>query len=262
VKVYKNIYLIFLILIFFNTESTAQSFKEEQLRYPRVRKAFENNQIKFDSLFSTVDITYPPKKIYIRIFKFEQMLELWAKADNSEKYKLVEKFPMTAFSGKLGPKRAEGDMQIPEGFYHIDRFNPASNYHLSLRLDYPNNSDIIRKKGEKAGGDIFIHGSNVTIGCVPIGDSAIEILYAIAVDVKSKGQTEIPVHIFPFKFNTGIADSILASYDTSKAAILSFWKELASFYRYFEDNRKLPPIRISDDGKYVVPDQGAVDGDK
>jgi len=53
-------------------------------------------------------------------------------------------------SGKLGPKRQQGDMQIPEGFYHISGFNPASNFYLSLRINYPNPSGALGKgHGEK-----------------------------------------------------------------------------------------------------------------
>lgn len=207
-----------------------------------------------ESLCSSVDIAYPPDKIYIRIFKYERTLELWAQDDGDHKFKLLRKYSMTAFSGKLGPKRAEGDMQIPEGFYRVDRFNPASRYHLSLRIDYPNKSDIIRKKGDSPGGEIFIHGSNVTIGCVPVGNSQIENLYAIAVDVKSAGQPDIPVHIFPFKMNSEFADSVFSENGCEDEGLLEFWKELTPVFNYFETHREIPAIEINGDGGYVIKD--------
>lgn len=253
-KYSKNIYPIIFTLLLFQAYSSAQSFKNEQLRYPRVRKAFENNKTRLDSLFTAVDLSYPPEKIYVRIFKFERILELWAKSDPNSKYKLVRKFPMTAFSGRLGPKRAEGDLQIPEGFYHVNGFNPASNYHLSLRFDYPNKSDIIRKKAHGAGGDIFIHGSNVTIGCVPIGNPGIEQLYAIAVDARSNGQSKIPVHIFPFRMHSETADSALSVTDGKNEILIEFWKELIPVFNYFENHREIPEIDIKSDGCYKIKD--------
>lgn len=248
----KALYLLALILLSLYVYSRARTFKDEQLRYPRVREAFKNSEGKIDSLFSAIELSYPPEKIFIRIFKFERLLELWAKADNSKKYKLVEKYRMTAFSGNLGPKREEGDLQIPEGFYHIDRFNPASNYHLSLRLNYPNKSDSIRKQGEKAGGDIFIHGSNVTIGCIPLGNPGIEKLYAIAVDAKSNGQSEIPVHIFPFKMNSEVADSLFSEIEVDNGKVIRFWKELTPVFEYFEAHREIPEIDVGSDGSYTI----------
>ena len=54
-------------------------------------------------------------------------------------------YPICAGSGDLGPKRERGDGQVPEGLYEIDRFNPTSRYHLSLRVNYPNLSDRLRR---------------------------------------------------------------------------------------------------------------------
>ena len=76
-------------------------------------------------------------------------------------------YPLAATSGQLGPKRHTGDCQVPEGFYEIYRFNPQSNFHLSLGLNYPNTAD--RALGEPApGSDIFIHGGAVTMGYLPV----------------------------------------------------------------------------------------------
>ncbi|MFC7667854.1 murein L,D-transpeptidase family protein [Hymenobacter humi] len=86
---------------------------------------------------------------------------------------------------------------MPEGFYQIDRFNPKSEYHLSLGLNYPNAADLALGEPDP-GGDIFIHGGEVTIGCLPITDIGIEEVYLIAVAARAAGQTLIPVHIFPF----------------------------------------------------------------
>jgi len=91
------------------------------------------------------------------------------------------RWPMTADSGGPGPKLRRGDGQIPEGFYRITSFNPKSRYHLSIRLDYPSAADrrqAVNEGREDLGGDIFIHGGTASIGCIAIGDPAIELVYA------------------------------------------------------------------------------------
>jgi hypothetical protein len=56
---------------------------------------------------------------------------------------------------------------------------------LALRVDYPNARDRARAKQERRtelGGDIMIHGSNVSIGCLAMGDEAAEDLFVLAAD--------------------------------------------------------------------------------
>jgi murein L,D-transpeptidase YafK len=103
--------------------------------------------------------------------KEERKLELWINGAMAKTY------PMTAFSGGPGPKLREGDRQIPEGIYPAVHLNPNSAFHLSVKVGYPNAWDKAwakEEKRERLGGDIFIHGEDVTIGCIPIGNRAIE----------------------------------------------------------------------------------------
>lgn len=128
-------------------------------------------------------------------FKQEQRLELWKSFDGD--WTRVRHWPFTATSGTLGPKLREGDRQIPEGLYRIEYLNPNSSYHLSMKVDYPNAFD--RQQAAAAGrtnlgGDIFIHGKDKTIGCIPIGDPAIEELFAI---VAANGKDRVEVLIAP-----------------------------------------------------------------
>lgn len=149
-------------------------------------------------------------------------------------------------SGKLGPKRRAGDFQIPEGFYYINRFNPRSKFHLSLGLNYPNDSDLILSDKENPGSDIFIHGGCQTVGCIPIGDEKIRELYLLAHFAKESGQTQIPVHIFPFK----ITEESLTAYENPNYI---FWKNLQPVYAYFEKNKNLPlSIQIKTNGFYAI----------
>jgi hypothetical protein len=110
---------------------------------------------------------------------------------------LWRSFDILAASGKPGPKLEQGDYQVPEGVYTIDAINPNSSYHLSLRVSYPNALDRARSaaKGiEDLGGDIYIHGKAVSIGCLAMGDDAIEqIFYAVV----RAGGLGVPVIIAP-----------------------------------------------------------------
>lgn len=130
--------------------------------------------------------------------KQERMLEVWCEI--GDEWSLVKRYPFTAFSGTLGPKLREGDGQIPEGVYRIISLNPNSSYHLSMELNYPNRSDRARAEADgrtKLGNEIFIHGKDVTIGCIPIGDSGIEELFYL---VAKTGVDNVEVIIAPLDF--------------------------------------------------------------
>lgn len=139
-----------------------------------------------------------PEQILIAAFKEEQILEVYAVKDRG--FKLIKKYPFTAFSGVVGPKLKEGDRQIPEGVYKIEYLNPNSSYHLSVKVSYPNAFDIEKSElptVEAMGGDIFIHGKAVTIGCIPLGDAAIEEVYLLTEKAFAK---EVKVIIAPRDF--------------------------------------------------------------
>jgi murein L,D-transpeptidase YafK len=130
--------------------------------------------------FTSNNIAYPPASLTIIALKSERRLEVWT-TDEGKPCKILE-YPLTGFSGKLGPKLKAGDFQIPEGLYELTDLNPNSSYHLSIKVGYPNGFDLEKAKSEgrvDLGGDIFIHGKSVTIGCIPIGDKAIEELFTL-----------------------------------------------------------------------------------
>lgn len=225
-------------------------FKDEQNRYARVRQARESSGEKIDSLFCSKDINYPPNEILIVAYKKEQILELWAQPETLEMFTLVKQYPFTAFSGILGPKRKQGDLQIPEGFYYINHFNPVSAFHLSLRINYPNRSDVILGERANLGGEIRIHGSAVTIGCIPIGNEAIEELYIICVDTKSAGQEDIPVYIFPCHMDS-LDMAFLKVISESDIEVFSFWQNLKKGYDIFDKTHKELKFGVDDFGNYV-----------
>jgi murein L,D-transpeptidase YafK len=153
-------------------------------------------------------------------------------------------------SGGLGPKRKQGDRQVPEGFYEIEVFNPLSNYHLSLGINYPNKSDSIISKYTDKGGDIYIHGGCATIGCIPLTDEMIKEIYLLSVFAKEAGQKNLPVHIFPTRMeNIDMARLIFGN--SHKQELLDFWKNLRMGYTYFQVEKRLPIIEVDNEGKYV-----------
>jgi murein L,D-transpeptidase YafK len=127
-------------------------------------------------------VAYPPTTFTLIGLKAEKRLELWA-PDAGGRPRLIKAYPILAASGGVGPKLREGDRQVPEGLYGIESLNPNSRYHLSLRVDYPNAADRRRAQAEGRtglGGDIMIHGSDVSIGCLAMGDPAAEELFVLA----------------------------------------------------------------------------------
>jgi hypothetical protein len=142
-------------------------------------------------------VIYPSRLTLIGL-KYEKKLEVWGELHG--KWVHIQDYPFSAFSGRLGPKLKEGDRQIPEGIYKVTYLNPNSKFHLSMRLNYPNAFDKkIAKKERRTdlGGDIMIHGSNKTVGCIPIGDESIEELYLLAQKV---GIENIKVILSPVDF--------------------------------------------------------------
>jgi hypothetical protein len=139
--------------------------------------------------------------ITLLAFKEEQRVEIWIRA-MGDMWRKQKEFPFTGFSGGPGPKLREGDGQIPEGIYRIEYLNPNSSYHLSLKIDYPNAFDrrMAKRDGRsRLGGDIFLHGKDVTIGCIPLGDPAIEEVFEL---VSLVGKNRVDVIIAPRDFRT------------------------------------------------------------
>ena len=140
----------------------------------------------FEPICHAQKLSWPPQRIYLLAFKQEKRLEVWgANADGP--YRRLAIYPVLAASGTLGPKQREGDRQVPEGLYRLPALNPNSAYHLSIRVDYPNADDVRHSSvpENRMGGDIYVHGSNVSIGCIALGDPAIEEVFCLAAQARS-----------------------------------------------------------------------------
>lgn len=150
-------------------------------------------------MFTRKGVAYPPSSLTLIVLKEERRFEIWS-PDTSGNEQLIAAYPVLGASGTLGPKLRQGDLQVPEGFYRVLWFNPNSEFYLSLKLDYPNKFD--RRMAELdgrtgLGGDIFIHGYDVSLGCLAIGNPAIEELFLMVYDT---GRKNTRVIISPYDF--------------------------------------------------------------
>jgi murein L,D-transpeptidase YafK len=234
-------------------------FLAHQLAFSRVAQARMATDQRLRALFAQHQLEYPASEIFIRVFKHERILQLWARSDVDTPFTLVTEYSVCALPGQLGPKQRLGDLQVPEGFYFIDQFNPESAYHLSLRVDYPNLADRMRGIPIALGGDIFIHGGCETVGCVPIEDDNIQEVYWLAAQSMEAGQRVIPVHIFPARLDPRRLQWLEETF-RPEARLLDFWKNLAEGYEYFEDTRRVPWVTVGEDGRYVFPAVGSTAG--
>lgn len=259
---------------------------------------------------------FPCEDVYIRIFKYEEQLEVWGEEDGN--WRLIHTYdaynlPLNNINFKsktlldlipgienqeintenIGPKEKMGDSKVPEGFYRILYHNPWSSFHLSLAVSYPNPSDAIRgfknsviqesgrdkiinwynrnlkeikencisgapaiwydSDAKPLGNQIFIHGSYVTIGCIPIGDDKIEEVFVIT-DPRTVGGTR--VDIFPCRYTDLNLEKLKRIKDHDNN-LYRFWMDLRKGYDYFEEKKQIPEIFAEPQtGRYIIhPDK-------
>ena len=240
--------IIFPVLILLISNSlSSQCFKDQQLQNGRVRNAYKEKESVILNMLQSKGLDINTMEIFIRAFKKEKKLEVWGRDSLHKEFVFLKEYRICRASGQAGPKRKQGDGQIPEGFYTIDRFNPWSQFHLSLGLNYPNKSDKILSDKKHPGGDIFIHGSCVTIGCLPMTNDKIKEIYILAVEAKNNGQQYIPVHVFPVKMDGDIYLELIEKY-AGDEDLLEFWRNLEEGYLYFEMNRIVPEFTVNEEG--------------
>jgi murein L,D-transpeptidase YafK len=230
---------------------TGSSFALSQMRNQRVLDARIATRFNIKRLFEQRGIRYPAAEMFIRIFKRERTLELWVRADGNPSFELLKNYDICALAGELGPKRQQGDSQVPEGFYAVDSFNPESDYHLSLHVDYPNVRDRTIGGGSNLGGDIYIHGGCNSDGCLAVTDEGIMELYWLAVEARAAGQQRIPVHIFPARLETEELQRLQRVF-ADAPELGTFWATLKPGYEFFEESRRLPAIMVDGRGDYVL----------
>jgi murein L,D-transpeptidase YafK len=197
-------------------------------------------------------VSYPPRAVLLRSLKEERRFEVWIGNDPNKPLVLLESLPVCSSSGVLGPKRKQGDMQVPEGVYRIDKLNPFSTFHLALHVDYPNAADRVRAKKlgvTDPGGEIMVHGNCVTIGCIPLQDGPIERVYLLVHDARAKGAA-IPIHILPRALHD--ADLPTLSEAAPDDDTRALWQALAPIDKAFVQTKTIPRVRIKSDGSYEL----------
>lgn len=145
-------------------------------------------QAKYAPLCKANGIAYPPSRVRLLAFKEEKSLEIWG-ANRTGAFHRLAVYPIHAASGTAGPKQRRGDYQVPEGFYRLTTLNPMSRFHVSIRVDYPNAADRAANPGvpvSDLGDDIYVHGNAVSIGCLAMGDAAIEEIFCVVAQAKTR----------------------------------------------------------------------------
>jgi murein L,D-transpeptidase YafK len=188
--------------------------------------------------------TTPSSPTLIRTYKKEAELEIW-KMKSSGEYALLKTYPMCRWSGQLGPKKREGDMQVPEGFYSIapGQMNPNSHYYLAFNVGYPNAYD--RAYG-RFGGNVMVHGVCSSAGCFSMTDEQVADIYAIARDSFRGGQREIQLQSYPFHMTA----ENMAKFRLDPN--IEFWKNLKDGSDHFEVTKAEPSVMVC--GKHYVFD--------
>jgi murein L,D-transpeptidase YafK len=135
-----------------------------------------------------------PEVTQIQVHKADRKLYLFHNSRVLKSYDVALGFQ------PVGHKEFEGDGKTPEGAYFISYKNPDSDYHLSLKISYPNEADIaFAEAAEKSpGGDIVIHGGpdkrvntrDWTWGCVAVTDREMEVIYSMV-------KEGTPIYILP-----------------------------------------------------------------
>ena len=244
--------LILLFPIFFlGSGMTSETYREKQLKYTRVREAYAAKEKIVKSTLAGFSISRDSLRIYLRAFKTEKKVELWAKNSCDSVYKMIREFTICDLSGDVGAKRRSHDLQVPEGFYHISDLNPFSKYYLSMKVNYPNASDSVRGVRKHLGSNIFIHGSCISSGCLAMTDDRIRELYVYCVEAYNAGQEEIGLTIYPARLTDATYSKLTYTYGRYKDDV-ALWGDLKKSYDLFDHKRVPPTVRFLPDGKHEV----------
>ena len=173
--------------------------------------------------------------IFMRIFKKEAKLEIWIK--DKQRFKRFATYPICYFSGRLGPKKKQGDRQAPEGFYTVAKhqLNPNSRWHRSFNLGYPNLYDRSHKR---TGDYLMVHGGCSSIGCYAMTNNVIDEIWTIVTQALNRSQSRFSVHVYPFR----MTKRNMRRYRKNKW--ISFWRDLQKGYALFEETNVPPAVSV------------------
>jgi murein L,D-transpeptidase YafK len=228
-----------------------------------LQEAYQTGDIvnSLPRLIGDQGLVYSNIDMLLRVFKKDLNVSLWIRPHNTgQAYRMLKTYEITdSIVSMLGPKSILGDQLTPEGIYTLE-FYPSfrwSDFYLAFKVSYPNDADEQRRRfwgiEGKAGGAINLHGCCVSIGCIPVGNPAIEELFFLFRANQENG-SEIPIHIFPFKFRTEQGRRLLKIYENSKKSYYDFWQGLIDIDEAFLLNKQIPLIKVDPITGYYVLD--------
>lgn len=219
----------------FNTQ------RRSQRAFPAVRRVSVEDRLsqygaradaRMRPAFQRAGVAYPPAQVALLVFKDTRSLEVYARDSQADDWQHITSYAVCGASGKPGPKLMEGDRQVPEGVYGIELLNPASRFHLSLRLNYPNTFDrrmgVADGRVNNLGSDIMIHGGSFSVGCLAMGDHVAENLFILAART---GKENLRVVIAPTDFRQERPRLIMYEPRWVAALYASLHEELQQFRR-------------------------------
>ena len=249
---FKLIIFVLAMTLFITSNKPKESFLKNQLKFKRVKEAYNSYNESISKKLSALKVDELNLQILFIAYKANKKLEVYV-GNSKQQMSLFKTYNVCAQSGDIGPKNQSGDNQTPEGYYYINRFNPASNFHLSLGLNYPNQADKIRSNAIDLGGDIFIHGNCLSIGCLAMTDESIKEIYTLAILARNSNQMKIPVIIAPFT----MLQSKKMNFDKQVALkpytkYFDLWKSIFEGISAFYKTKQLPKFTISKAGNYII----------
>ena len=180
--------------------------------------------------------------VLLRAYKKESEIEMW-KQNAEGRYVHIKTYPVCRWSGQIGPKKREGDRQVPEGFYTVTpaQMNPNSAYWLAFNVGYPN---PMEKAMGRNGGDIMVHGTCSSRGCFAMTNEQIEEIYAVMRESFNGGQKGVQFQSYPFRMT---AENLARfRHDPN----MPFWKNLKEGNDHFEVTQREPQVAYCG-GRYV-----------
>jgi len=248
-----NISITFLVMtLFISLRKPKDTFLKNQLEFKRVKDAYNSYNESVTQKLKSLKIESSKLELLLIAYKTEKRLEIYV-GNSGQKMAHFKTYKVCAQSGNIGPKNQSGDNQTPEGFYYINRFNPSSNFHLSLGLNYPNQADKIRSNAADLGGDIFIHGNCVSIGCLAMTDKVIKEIYTLAILARNANQLKIPVIIAPFDFNLSENQNFEKNAALNQhSSYFGLWTKINEGISTFQTTRQLPKFKIDQAGNYII----------
>lgn len=238
------------ILLFFLLSAVStldDDFKFKQLQYENVKTAYIDKENDMKKLVLKKGIKSFANHMLLRVFKAEEIIELYIKPPNATSYTLLKKYKICEKSGEFGPKTKLGDKQIPEGFYNIELFDHENEHLLGLGINYPNQAD--KNRGSQ-NDEVFLWGGCKANGSIPVSDEGIKEIYVMAVEAKAAGQQKIPIQIFPAGLTSKNLDKLQNLYP-GDSYLSQFWASLKVNFDYFNANKKELNYSATPNGVYT-----------